>query len=168
MEISTQREKLIVVLKTAYPTYPHQTNETESRNSLVKDTNETNQSDDSSHILNPTSSRKLKLALEPYKNQPLNQECNNYNMFVKFGVLKSVIEKIGTYLDCLSPLRTELLPGEHQGFANNLIILCVQCTWRHDFYSLSIVISSKANDLRCKNTIQYKCENSLHKNEVFH
>ena len=57
VKISTIREKLIVFLKTLYPTYSHQINETESRNSVVKDTNETNQSDDSSHILNPISSR---------------------------------------------------------------------------------------------------------------
>ena len=64
---------------------------------------------------------------------------------MEFGVLKSVIEKFGTYLDCLSLLRTELLPGEHEGFANT----CT-CTWTHDFFSLSIVMSSKVNDLRCK------------------
>ena len=69
---------------------------------------------------------------------------------MEFGVLKSVIEKFGTYLDCLSLLRTELLPGEHEGFANKLIILYEQCTWTHDFFSLSIVMSSKVNDLRCK------------------
>ena len=71
---------------------------------------------------------------------------NSCNIFMELGILKSVVEKIGTCPEWSSRLRIKMLPEEHQVFANKLNILCEQCIWTDEFYSSS-VISPKATDL---------------------
>ena len=97
-----------------------------------------------------TSSKKLKMSLDSCKSQQtLNENCNNCNIFMDFSILKQVVELVGTCPDCSSLLHVNLLPEEHQGFANKLIILCEKCAWTHEFYS-SPAISSKLSGLRGK------------------
>ena len=49
---------------------------------------------------------------------------NSCNIFMELGILKSLVEKIGTCPECSSRLRIKILPEEHQVFANKLNILC--------------------------------------------
>ena len=49
---------------------------------------------------------------------------NSCNICMELGILKSVVEKIGTCPECSSRLRIKILPEEHQVFANKLNILC--------------------------------------------
>ena len=111
-------------------------NETECRGSPVQDANKSNHSDNESHKYSSTSSKKLKVSLDSYQNQSMN-------ILMELGILKSVVERVGTCPECSSRLRIKLLSEEHQDFSNMLNILCEQCTRTDEFYSSS-VISPKA------------------------
>ena len=125
-------------------------NEAGSENLVTKDANKPNQTDDNDCISSSTRSKKLKMSLDSCKSQQtLNENCNNCNIFMDFSILKQVVELVGTCPDCSSLLHVNLLPEEHQGFANKLIILCEKCAWTREFYS-SPAISSKLSGLRGK------------------
>ena len=76
-------------------------NETECRSSPVH-ANKSNQSDNESHKYSPASSKKLKVSLDLYQNQSMNEDCdNNCNIFVelgRLGILKSVVERLARYV----------------------------------------------------------------------
>ena len=103
-------------------------NETECRSSPVH-ANKSNQSDNESHKYSSTSSKKLKVSLDSYQNQSVNEDYDNHcNIFVELGILKSMVERVDTCPECSSRLRIKLSPEEHQRFANKLNILCEQCS----------------------------------------
>ena len=52
-------------------------NETECRSSPVQDANKSNQSDNESHKCSSTSSNKLKVSLDSYQNQSMNEDYDN-------------------------------------------------------------------------------------------
>ena len=116
---------------------------------VTKDANKPNETDDNDCISSSTSSKKLKMSLDSCKSQQTwNENCITVIfLYMDFSILKQVVELVGTFPDCSSLLHVNLLPEEHQGFANKLIILCEKCAWTHEFYS-SPAISLKLSGLR--------------------
>ena len=62
-------------------------NKTECRSSVVEDANKSNQSDNESHKYSSTSFKKLKVSLDSYQNQSMNEDYdNNCNISMGLGI----------------------------------------------------------------------------------
>ena len=68
-------------------------NETECRSSPVQHASKSNQSDNESHKYSLASSKKLKVSLDLYQNQSMDEDYyNSCTIFRELGILKSMLE----------------------------------------------------------------------------
>ena len=57
---------------------------------------------------------------------------------------------IGICPDCTSKMTLKLINEKHQGFANNMCLICYKCNWTYDFYASSFISKNENTELRGK------------------
>ena len=87
-------------------------------------------------------------SLEDEKNNPSFSLCKKSiitpnksicNLFIELQIFRSVIDMIGVCPDCTSKITLKLINEKHQGFANNMCLICYKCNWTYDFYTSSFI-----------------------------